>query len=141
MLLHQGDYGVSAQKLQEYVQRHPQDDLAKKKLRDAYAGLGKQQLDQGKTAEAVTYLEKAQQVKQPGAGATSGSVQSLRRDLAQDYYEKGVRVQRNDLTQAIRLWEQALLYDPEHAQAKLRLKQAKQMERNLDAIEGEKPKQ
>jgi tetratricopeptide (TPR) repeat protein len=141
MLLHQGDYGVSAQKLQDYLRRHPQDELARRKLRDAYAGLGQQQLDQGKTDEAVSYLQKAQQVKQPGASTTSGSVQSLRRDLAQDYYEKGVRVQRNDLTQAIRLWEQALLYDPEHAQAKLKLKQAKQMERNLDAIEGEKPKQ
>jgi tetratricopeptide (TPR) repeat protein len=141
MLLHQGDYAVSAQKLQDFLRRHPQEELAKKNLRDAYAALGKQQLEQGKADEAAGYLEKAQQVKQPGAPSAAATVQSLRKDLAQEYYEKGVRMQSNDLSEAIRLWEQALQYDPAHAQARLRLKQAKQMERNLDAIEGTKPKQ
>jgi tetratricopeptide (TPR) repeat protein len=141
MLLHQGDYAVSVQKLQDYLRRHPQDELARKTLRDAYAGLGKEQLDQGRTQDALSYLEKAQQIKQPRAPGASPAVQSLRKDLAQDYYEQGVRIQRSDLSGAIRLWEQALQYDPDHTQAQRRLKQARQMERNLDAIESAKPKQ
>jgi hypothetical protein len=52
-----------------------------------------------------------------------------------------VRIQRSDLSGAIRLWEQALQYDPDHTQAQRRLKQARQMERNLEAIENAKPKQ
>lgn len=140
MLLHQGDYAVSAQKLREYLRKHPQDELAKRTLRDAYARLGKQQLDQGKTDEALSSLEKAQQIKQSGGAAPSGAVQALGKDLAQVYYEQGVRIQRSDLKQAIALWEQALQHDPNHSQARLRLKQAKQMQRNLDAIENAKPK-
>ncbi len=140
MLLHQGDYAVGVQKLRDYLRRHPQDELAKRTLRDAYAALGKQQLDQGKPNEALGYLEKAQQIK-AGAAAPGGAVQSLRKDLAQKYYEDAVRVQRGDLSEAIRLWERALQYNPDHAQARLRLKQAKQMQQNLEAIENPKPKQ
>jgi hypothetical protein len=52
-----------------------------------------------------------------------------------------VRVQRSDLGEAIRLWERALQYNPDHAQARLKLKQAKQMQHNLEEIENARPKQ
>ena len=132
MLLRQGDYAVSVQKLQDFLRRHPQDELANRTLRDAYAGLAKQQLDEGKTDDALGYVEQAEQIKQPG---TNAALQSVRKDLAQDYYEKAIRVQRSDLPEAIRLWELAVKYDPDHVQARLRLERAKRMQRNLDAIE------
>ena len=62
------------------------------------------------------------------------SVQSVRKDLAQDYYEQGLRIQRTDLDAAIRLWERCLEYDPTHAQARTRLDQARRMQRNLKSI-------
>lgn len=140
MLLHQGDYELSAKMLELHLRRYPNDELASRTLREAYAALGRERVQQGKKEEALTYLQKAQSGKPGGAGEPLGSARSLRKDIAQDYYERGVRAQRTNLDEAIRLWQQALQYDPELTQARLRIEQARRMRENLDAIQGgEKP--
>jgi tetratricopeptide (TPR) repeat protein len=139
MLFHQGDYGASVQSLQAYLKRYPQDEIGKRALRDAYAALGKQRIEQGKKEEGVSYLEKARATKSSGSADLDGTVQAARKDLAQDYYEQGLRVQRTDLEAAIRLWERALEYDPGHAQAKLRLAQGRRMQQSLQSLPNSKP--
>jgi tetratricopeptide (TPR) repeat protein len=136
MLLHQGDYGASVQSLQSYLKRYPQDEMGKRALRDAYAALGRQRIEQGKKEEGLNYLEKARATKAAGGADLEGSVQATRKELAQDYYEQGLRVQRTDLEAAIRLWERCLQYDPGHAQARLRLDQARRMQQTLRSIPG-----
>ncbi len=136
MLLHQGDYSGSVQALQSYVKREPQDDTGKRALRDAYAALGKQRIEQGKKEEGIGYLEKARATKAGGGANLDSTLQAARKDMAQDYYEQGLRIQRTDLQAAIGLWERSLEYDPGHAQARLRLDQAKRMQRNLQTIPG-----
>ena len=136
MLLHQGDYSGSVQALQSYVKRDPQDDTGKRALRDAYAALGKQRIEQGKKEEGIGYLEKARATKASGGADLDTTLQVARKDLAQDYYEQGLRIQRTDLQAAIGLWERSLEYDPGHAQARLRLDQAKRMQHNLQTIPG-----
>jgi tetratricopeptide (TPR) repeat protein len=141
MLLHQGDYAESAQSLQSYLKRYPQDETAKRALRDAYAALGKQRIEQGKKEEGVSYLEKARATKSSGGANLDGTVQAARKDLAQDYYEQGLRLQRTDLEGAIRAWQRTLEYDPGHAQAKIRLDQARRMQQTLRSLPsaGSKP--
>ena len=139
MLFHQGDYAVSVQSLQSYLKRYPQDEMGKRALRDAYAALGKQRIEQGKKEEGVGYLEKARAVKSNGSADLDGTVQAARKDLAQDYYEQGLRLQRADLEAAIRLWERALEYDPGHGQARLRLAQGRRMQQSLQSLPNSKP--
>jgi tetratricopeptide (TPR) repeat protein len=136
MLLHQGDYNGSVQALQSYVKREPQDETGKRALRDAYAALGRQRIEQGKKEEGIGYLEKARATKAAGSANLDSTLQAVRKDMAQDYYEQGLRMQRTDLQAAIGLWERSLEYDPGHAQARLRLDQAKRMQRNLQTIPG-----
>jgi tetratricopeptide (TPR) repeat protein len=121
------------------LKRYPQDEIGKRALRDAYAALGKQRIEQGKKEEGVSYLEKARATKSSGSADLDGTVQAARKDLAQDYYEQGLRVQRTDLEAAIRLWERALEYDPGHAQAKLRLAQGRRMQQSLQSLPNSKP--
>ncbi len=136
LLFNQGDYVSSIQTLQEYLRRYPQDDLGKRTLRDAYLALANQRVQEGNKEEALANLEKARKVPAPQSSAPQlpGAIQSLRKDLAEDYYQQGLRVQRKDLKAAIRLWELALQYDPAHAQASVRLQQARRMQQTLESI-------
>jgi tetratricopeptide (TPR) repeat protein len=136
LLFNQGDYVSSIQTLQEYLRRYPQDDLGKRTLRDAYLALANQRVQEGNKEEALANLEKARKVPAPQSSAPQlpGAIQSLRKELAEDYYQQGLRAQRKDLKAAIRLWELALQYDPAHAQASVHLQQARRMQQTLEAI-------
>jgi tetratricopeptide (TPR) repeat protein len=136
VLLNQGDYASSTQVLQEYVQKFPRSESGKRALRDAYAALGNQQIQEGHREEGLANLEKARKLQgdKASTGQIAGSIQATRKQLAEDYYQQGVRVQRSNLEEAIRLWKRALEYDPSHVQANIRLQQARKMQENLDAI-------
>lgn len=134
MLMHQGDYGASVQSLQGYLKRFPQDEMAKRALANAYAALGKQRIDEGRKEEGLQYLEQARGNKSAAGADVDSTAKATRKELAQDYYEQGLRAQRTDLPAAIRLWERSLEYDPEHAQARLKLDQARRMQETLQAI-------
>lgn len=140
ILLHQGDYEASVKALEQYLRRYPSERLARGALRQAYAGLGQERFAQGKKEEALTYLQKAQGGKQMRAGEARGTVQSLRKQIAQDYYERGVRAQRADLNESILLLEQALQYNPELTQARVRLEQTRRMRDNLNSLDSGKRK-
>jgi hypothetical protein len=136
LLFNQGDYVSSIQTLQEYLRGYPQDDLGKRTLRDAYLALANQRVQEGNKEDGLANLEKARKVQSPHSNAPQlpGAIQSLRKDLAEDYYQQGLRAQRKDLKEAIRLWELALQYDPAHSQASTRLQQARRMQQNLESI-------
>jgi tetratricopeptide (TPR) repeat protein len=136
LLLHQGDDSAATlQTLETYVRKNPHDDLGRRALQDAYVGLARQRSKQGKKEEALADLERAQGLRDNKSGAElTRAIQSQRKDLAEDYYQQGVRAQPTNLSEAIRLWEKALKYDPEHAQAARQLERARKMERNLRSM-------
>jgi tetratricopeptide (TPR) repeat protein len=136
VMLRQGDYDTSIKVLEDYLRRNPGDPVAKQSLREAYKAIGKQRMEQGKKEEALVYLEKAQDSKRARATEVAATVGSLRKDLAQEYYEKGLRAQRDDLDEAIRLWELSLQYDPQLTAARMRLQQARRMQEGLQSIDG-----
>lgn len=140
MLMHQGDYSASVQNLQGYLKRYPQDETGKRALADAYAALGKQRIDEGRKEEGLNYLEQARGNKSTAGADMDATAKATRKELAQDYYEQGLRAQRTDLPAAIRLWERSLEYDPQHAQARLKLDQARRMQQTLESIPGENAK-
>jgi tetratricopeptide (TPR) repeat protein len=135
MMLRQGDYDAGIKALETYLRRYPSDPLAKQSLRDAYTSLGKEQIGQGKKEEALRYLEKAQLPKKARGDPLTGTLDSLRKDVAREYHERALRVQRTDLDEAIRLWEQSIQYDPQLTEARLELQQARRMRESLQLIE------
>ena len=137
MMYNQGDFESSIQTLQEYLQRSPQNDMARKALTDAYAALGNRRMQEGKKEEALTYLEKARKLQGKKSNPDlSQSIQSARKQLGDDYYQQGLRAQRTNLAEAARLFQKALEYDPGNSQATVRLQQTRRMQENLDSIQG-----
>jgi len=136
LLLHQGDYGAAVQTLETYVRKNPHDDVGRRTLQDAYVDLSRGQAKEGRREEALAYLEKAQGLRDGKSNPElTRALQSLRKELAEDYYQQGLRAQSTNLSQAIRLWEKTLKYDPDHAQAARQLERARKMEQNLRSIQ------
>jgi tetratricopeptide (TPR) repeat protein len=137
LLLHQGDDSAAAfQTLETYARKNPHDDLGRRALQDAYVDLARQRSKQGKKEEALAYLEKAQGMRDNKSGTElTRAIKSLRKDIAEDYYQQGLRAQSTNLSEAIRLWEKVLKSDPEHAQAARQLERARKMERDLRSMQ------
>ena len=134
MLLHQGDPAAAVQALESYVRRYPRDDLGRRTLQDAYAEQARRLAQDGKKEQALAELEKALELRDKSGPELTRSVQSLRKEIAEDYYQQGLRAQSTNLSQAISLFEKCLKYDPEHVQAARRLERARRMEENLRSI-------
>lgn len=140
LLLNQGDYSAAVQTLEAYTRKYPQDDLGKRTLQEAYMELAQQRTKEGRKEEALAYLEKAYGMRDnKSSPESSRAMQSLRKEIAEDYYQQGLRAQPTNLSEAIRLWEKTLKYDPEHAQAVRRLERARRMEQNLRSIPDSNP--
>jgi hypothetical protein len=139
-LLHQGDAVAAVQTLESYVRKNPRDDLGKRTLQDAYVELSRQRGQEGKKEEALTYLDKAQALRdgKTGPGLTR-PIQSLRKEIAEDYYQQGLRAERTDLSEAISAWEKTLKYDPDHPLVVQRLERAHRMQQNLRSIQDINP--
>jgi tetratricopeptide (TPR) repeat protein len=137
LLLHQADYSAAVQTLETYVRKNPQDDFGRRTLQDAYVDLARERAKEGKKEDALAYLEKAQGLRDNKSNPDlTRTIQSLRKEMAEDYYQQGLRAQSTNLSEAIRWWEKTLKYDPDHVQAARRLEQARKMEQNLRSIQG-----
>jgi len=136
LLLRQGEYAASIKSFENYVKTYPKDDLGRRYLADAYFQLGQQRLQQGKKEEALAHLDRAYRLRGNDAPEINGTLTAVRKSLAEDYYQQGLRSQTTDIRQAIGYWERAVRIDPSHFNATARLQQARQMDKNLRAIEG-----
>tara|TARA_R110002110_G_scaffold66978_1_gene182922 strand:- start:3448 stop:4350 length:903 start_codon:yes stop_codon:yes gene_type:complete len=62
-------------------------------------------------------------------------IASLRKDLADQWYRRGTSLMQTDLDQAISALQQSVDYDPQNSRAKMKLKQAQTLQRNLQKIQ------
>jgi tetratricopeptide (TPR) repeat protein len=134
MLLHQGDPAAAVQALESYLRKYSRDDLGRKTLQEAYVDQARRLAQDGKRELALAELEKAVDLRDKSNSELMRSVQSLRKEIAEDYYQQGLRAQSTNLSQAIALFEKCLKYDPEHVQAARGLERARRMEQNLRSI-------
>lgn len=111
--------------------------------------------DTGDSAAAVqAYLEAAAQARArtdrpleldqllaaTELGATTTAVRDriarLRKELGEHWYREGAARFQDDLAGAIEALEKALAYDPDNRAARLKLEQARTLQRNLERIKG-----
>ncbi len=134
LMYRQGDYGGAVREMQKYLNSYPGDAQAKKLMADSYAKLAATQREQGQLQNALSSLEQARRFGGDTAPVKKKDESEVRNALANEYYEKGLRLQRSDLAQAIESYEKALEYNPNHTKAQAKLRDAKRMQKNLKSI-------
>lgn len=134
-LLAAGHVVGGMRELRRYVETHPADKTARRRIGAAVQQHARLLERRGAPEQALALYEQAATLSDEVRPASSARVGALRRQLADVYYEKGVRVHRSDLAQALRYWETSLRYLPDHLQARVRLEQARRLQQKLDQLE------
>ena len=96
--------------------------------------MARQLAQQGKKEEALASLEKAQRVDEPDTLKLGNQIRALKKTLAEEYYQQGLRVYQTDLTKAMQHWQRSLQYEPNHMQAGVRMEQARRIQQKLKII-------
>jgi tetratricopeptide (TPR) repeat protein len=135
LMLRAGDATGGIRDLKAYVDANPGNRAVRQRIGAAVAERARELEDQGSREQALQLYEQATALRGDGAGAWAARVPPLRRAVSQDYFEKGSRVYRTNLAQAITLLETSIRYDPANTQAALKLQDAKQARAKLDKIE------
>jgi tetratricopeptide (TPR) repeat protein len=133
-LAKQGDYLAAIPYYRNHLAKHPKDGDATKLLAVSHREVGISLYNRGKLRESLKHLEASVSYAGTNDTAVQSAVGDAKSRLAQQSYEKGVRVFRQDVARAIALWEEALSYDPSHAKAKSYLDRAYKIQQTLNAL-------
>jgi tetratricopeptide (TPR) repeat protein len=134
LLYRQGEYADSVREMQKYLNSYPKDAQARKLMADAYGKLAAQQREQGQNLDALSSVEQARRFGAEPTPALVKDETAARNALANEYYEKGLRLQRTNLAEAIEAFEKALSLNPNHTKARAKLSDSLRMQKNLKAI-------
>lgn len=133
-LAKQGDYLASIPFFQNHLSQFPADDKATSLLAASHREVGIALYNRGKLEESLSHLEASASYGKPVDAAVKAALTDAKGRLAQQAYEKGVRVFRQDVELAIALWEQTLTYDPTHIKAKSYLDRAYKIQQSLNSL-------
>ncbi len=140
-LFKQGEYEESILEIQKYLQSFPDDAEARRYVEEAHRRIAAPAAPV-QSPPPLPSAKPAAVSPPPPPPPTEATEKPQKEDgptqedrnLAKDFYDKGLRASRTNIAQAIEYWEQALRYDPGHVQAKLQLEQAWRMLKNLKEI-------
>ena len=130
----QGAYLGSIPLIEKHLSLHPQDDKAQSLLAISHREVGIALYKDGKLLEALSHLKKSQGYANGTDRKLSGLLAETKSQLAQESYDKGIRIFRKDVAQAIAFWEETLSYDPNHTKAKSFLHNAYEIQKNLESM-------
>ncbi len=133
-LAKRGDYLAAIPHYRSHLARFPKDGDAAELLAASHREVGISLYNRGKLRESLSHLEASVGYSASEDSAVQSAVADAKSRLAQQSYEKGVRVFRQDVAQAIALWEESLRYDPSHVKAKSYLDRAYKIEQTLNAL-------
>jgi tetratricopeptide (TPR) repeat protein len=134
-LFQQGRLNESIREIEKYLNTYPKDREAGKYLAEAHLKLGIDCYEQGEMAKALMHLEEARRYKPAGSSQLSYYLTRTRQELAEDFYQKGIRVYLKDIIKAIEYWEKSISYNPQHINAQMRLEKAYKIQKKLREIE------
>lgn len=133
-LLAAGDVAGGMRELRRYVETHPADKAGRQRIGAALQQHARLLEGEGTPEQALVFYEQAAGLSDEVRPAWTARIGALRRQLADAYYEKGVRAYRSDLAQALQYWETSLRYQPDHLKARVRLNQALRLQQKLDQL-------
>ena len=117
-----------------YLDRHPEDDKAMELLALSHERAGLALYRDGNLRDSLSHLEFAVDYSGDSGGPSHEALADVKNRLANEAFEQGVRVFRQDVAQAIIYWEETLTYDPGHAKAKLFLAKSYRIRDTLNSI-------
>lgn len=124
-LFNAGDTNGGLRDLRTWVDAHPQDRVSRNRIAVAVFDRGSDLERNGAREQAVSLYETAITLRGEPANGWPSRLQTLRKALSSDYYDRGVRAERNDLEAAVKAYETSVRYDPGNVKASARLAQAK----------------
>lgn len=134
-LLRQGRLNESIREIEKYLNTYPKDSEAGEYLAKAHIKLGIDCYEQGEMAKALMHLEEARRYKPADSSQLNYYLTRTRQVLAEDFYQKGMRVYLKNITKAIEYWEKSVFYDPKNINAQMRLEKAYKIQKKLKEIE------
>lgn len=120
-----GDTATALRELKAWVDAHPKDRAGRQRIGAAVAERAKELEGKGQREAALGLYEQALSLRGEPQPEWSARVAALRKSVAADYYNEGVKAMRTDLNGAVRSLETAVKLDPQNANAANRLREAK----------------
>jgi len=120
-----GDTATALRELKAWVDAHPKDRAGRQRIGAAVAERAKELEGKGQREAALNLYEQALSLRGEPQQEWSSRVAALRKSVANDYYNEGVKAMRTDLGVAVRSLETAVKLDPQNANAANRLREAK----------------
>ena len=133
-LFRAGDTTGGLREFKAYVEANPGNRAVRQRIAGVVADRARELENQGQREQALNLYEQATALRGDTAGPWAARVPPLKKALSQEYFEKGSRVFRSDLAQAIGYFESSLRFDPANAQAAAKLREAKAARDKLDRI-------
>lgn len=133
-LFRDGELRQSIFEITKFLNSYPDDPLAKQYISDAYMGMAMKLLSSNNHLEALAHFEKAQEFATDDDKKPKDFISKTRKLIADDFYEKGQRIFNKDADKAIEYWKRSIEYDPQHTNAKLRLRMALKIKEKLKSI-------
>lgn len=136
-LFRAGDVRNGLAGFRRYVDVNPGDRAGRQEIGSAVFERAKTLEAQGQAEPAATLYEQAIALSGGAPNAWDVRLKALRRKLAAEHYEQGMRLYRTDLDGAIRHLQTSVTYDPSSSAAQARLQEAKLLQDKLKRIGGD----
>jgi tetratricopeptide (TPR) repeat protein len=134
-LFRAGDVRSGLNGFRRYVDANPADRAGRQEIGNAVYERARTLEAQGQGDQALALYDQAKSLA-GSAGPWDAQGASLRKRLAAEQYEQGMRLYRNDLAGAIRHLQAAVAYDPSSTTAQAKLQEAKLLQDKLKRIDG-----
>ena len=129
-----GDASNGLRDLRAYVDANPGNKAARQRIGNAVADRARELEDQGNREQAAALYEQAVALRGDGNAPWAARMTALKKKLSVEYLDKGTRVYRSNLAQAITFFETSVKYDPANTQASIKLAEAKAAREKLEKI-------
>ncbi|MDH5287051.1 MAG: hypothetical protein OEX23_10530 [Betaproteobacteria bacterium] len=133
-LVRSSDASIALREARAWADANPGDRAGRARLAAALAERARDLDAKGQREWALPLYEQAVALGGTAQAEAGKRAAALRRAFADDAYAEGMRARGKDLAAAIRHWESALRYDPQHPHAGERLREAKAAQQKLERL-------
>jgi tetratricopeptide (TPR) repeat protein len=136
-LLRTGNVDTALVELRRIVDAAPANKALRGRIAGEVHGRAARAEAAGERELALRLYEQAIALRGEAPAAWRAQVSALKKALAAEAYEKGLRAYKSDVALAIKYWEISLRHEP-NAALELRLQEARRMQHKLQQIEKER---